>query len=204
MSFELHLLGPFEAHVDGQPLPRLRSRKGQWLLALLALHHRREIPRDWLLALLWPDNRETQAAVSLRQSLADLRRALGTQAWRLRSPTIRTLSLDLSGAEVDLLEFESAMTCADPASLELAVSLYRGPLLEGCLEEWIRRDRQRCEQAYLGALEKLSELAMQQGDYPSAVQRLRLLLSVDPLRETAHRAPERGRCPRHDPSPHGC
>ena len=35
----LRLFGPFEVHVNGGPLPRLRSRKGQWLLALLALRH---------------------------------------------------------------------------------------------------------------------------------------------------------------------
>ena len=36
----LHLLGPFAGYVHGAPLPRLRSRKGQWLLALLALRRR--------------------------------------------------------------------------------------------------------------------------------------------------------------------
>jgi hypothetical protein len=30
---ELKLFGPFGVQVNGQPLPRLRSRKGQWLLA---------------------------------------------------------------------------------------------------------------------------------------------------------------------------
>ena len=33
----LQLFGAFAAQVDGQPLPPLRSRKGHWLLALLAL-----------------------------------------------------------------------------------------------------------------------------------------------------------------------
>lgn len=33
----LHLMGPFEARVHGALIPRLRTRKGGWLLALLAL-----------------------------------------------------------------------------------------------------------------------------------------------------------------------
>ena len=37
---------------------------------------------------------------SLRESLKDLRYALGPEVSRLRSPTRRTLSLDLEGAEV--------------------------------------------------------------------------------------------------------
>src|SRR6266498_165894 len=48
----LRLFGPFEAHRDGAPLPRLRSRKGLWLLALLALRQGSEVERDWLAATL--------------------------------------------------------------------------------------------------------------------------------------------------------
>src|SRR5687767_13263803 len=35
----IRMFGPFEASVNGAPLPRLRSLKGQWLLALLVLRH---------------------------------------------------------------------------------------------------------------------------------------------------------------------
>ena len=33
----LRLLGPFEVRLNGAPLPRMRTRKAQWLLALLVL-----------------------------------------------------------------------------------------------------------------------------------------------------------------------
>ena len=36
-SLEIRLFGAFTATVGGAPLPALRTRKGQWLLALLAL-----------------------------------------------------------------------------------------------------------------------------------------------------------------------
>ena len=35
LAVELQLFGPFAAFVRGEPLPRLRSRKGHYLLALL-------------------------------------------------------------------------------------------------------------------------------------------------------------------------
>src|SRR5438093_13542046 len=95
----IHLFGPFEVQVNGAPLPRLRYRKGQWLLALLILRHGRETDRAWLAGTLWPESPERQAFASLRKSLTDLRAALGPEACRLRSPTPQTLSLDLSGAE---------------------------------------------------------------------------------------------------------
>src|ERR1700752_3374422 len=76
----LHLFGSFEVRVNGTPLPRLRSLKGQWLLALLTLHANQEVERAWLTGLLWPDSAERAAFANLRCSLKDLRRALGPEA----------------------------------------------------------------------------------------------------------------------------
>ena len=131
-SLLLRLFGPFEARLNGEPLPRLRSRKGFFLLALLALRHDREVDRSWLAGTLWPDSPEPDALISLRTSLKDLRRALGPEAHRLRSPTTRTLCLDLEDADVDLVAFDAAIARGDGASLEDAVALHRGALLEGC------------------------------------------------------------------------
>src|SRR5438094_7507290 len=82
-GLEMRLFGPMEVWVGGCPLPRLRTRKGLWLLALLALRGGREVDRGWLVGTLWPDDDEPNARHSLRQSLHDLRRALGPEAFRL-------------------------------------------------------------------------------------------------------------------------
>src|ERR1700685_3738267 len=95
-ALDLRLFGPFEALVDGEPLAPLRSRKGKWLLAILALHRDTPLDRDWLSGQLWPDATESHAVYSLRRSLADLRAALGSHSWRLQSPGGRTLGLCLS------------------------------------------------------------------------------------------------------------
>jgi predicted ATPase/DNA-binding SARP family transcriptional activator len=183
----LRLLGTFEAHVRGAPLPPLRSRKVQWLLALLTLHHPAPVPRAWLAATLWPDSLETRAFARLRESLKELRRALGPEAERLSSPSVHTLSLDLTGAEVDLLAFDAAVAQDDPHALARAVGLYRGPLLEGCAEEWIGPKREAREQAYLRTLETLAAGALEAGDPSAAERHLRLAVAVDPLRESAQR-----------------
>src|SRR5205085_7003779 len=132
--------------------------------------------------------------------LADLRRALGPEADRLRSPSLHTLSLDLSGAQIDVVAFDQAIARgqerSDPpasrvpggASLEEAISLYRGPLLEGCVEEWAFQERQAREQAYLAALETLAAHAIQRADPAAAERALRRAVGVDPLRESAQRA----------------
>src|SRR5947208_11451840 len=114
----LHLFGPFEVRLHGQPLPRLRSRKGEWLLALLTLRQGREVDRSWLAGTLWPDSSETAAFASLRSCLKDLRRALGVEAARLHSPTPRLLALDLAGAHADVVAFDASLAQGDAAALE--------------------------------------------------------------------------------------
>jgi DNA-binding SARP family transcriptional activator len=161
----LCLFGPFEAQVNGAPLPRLRSHKGHWLLALLALRHGREVERDWLAGTLWPASSQARLSHNLSMSLTDLRHALGPEAGRLRSLTRRTLCLDLAGAAVDVIDFDAAIARGDAASLEQAAALYRGALLEGCAEDWAFQERQAREEAYLNAREKLAALSDTSGSW---------------------------------------
>jgi non-specific serine/threonine protein kinase len=185
---EIHLFGPLEVRLAGQPLPRLRSRKGRWLLALLLLRHGAEVERAWLAGNLWPDSNAFQALTYLRHSLRDLRRALGTRAWRVHSPSRQMLALDTTDARVDVVAFDRAIARGDTSSLAEAVSLYRGPLLEGCTEEWVVQERSCREQAYLQALETLAADACSRGEAASAEGLLRRAVAVDPLRESAQRA----------------
>src|SRR5712692_7439822 len=189
----IFLFGTFEVRLGRAPLPRLRTRKGQWLLALLTLRspasgYPAEVGRAWLAGTLWPDSPDSLALASLRKSLKDLRRALGPEAGRLRSSTPHSLCLDLVGAAVDVVAFDAAIARGDPSALEEAVALYRGPLLEGWGEEWVFQERQAREQAYLQALESLASEAMTRGNTGAAQRHLRLAIGADPLRETAHRA----------------
>ena len=43
--------------------------------------------------------------------------------------------------KVDLIAFDEAIDAGDATGLETAVALYRGPLLEGCHEEWVFPER---------------------------------------------------------------
>jgi predicted ATPase/DNA-binding SARP family transcriptional activator/Tfp pilus assembly protein PilF len=172
--------------VAGQLLPTFHTRKGAWLLALLILRHERPVDRLWLASTLWPDSTEVEARKNLRNTLYELRRTLAEHAQRLHSPTPATLSLDLNGAEVDLLAFDAALAKGDAP--ELAVRLYSGPLLEGCTEEWVALERERREQGYLEALEALAAAEIGAGRVGRGVQHLRVCVGVDPLREVAQRA----------------
>ncbi len=160
----MRLFGPFDVRVQGTPVAHWHTRKCQWLLALLTLRHDRPVERSWLAGTLWPESTQSQAAANLRLSLTHLRHSLGAESYRLHASSAHTLGLELSGAEVDLLGFDAAMAQGDLVSLEAAVGLYRGPLLEGCSEEWVMPEQQAREQAYLSALEQLAQAALGRGD----------------------------------------
>ncbi len=195
VGLALHLFGPMDVRVAGQPLPRLRSRKGLWLLALLALRAGGDIERDWLAETLWPDCHQSDAKRSLRQSLHDLRAALGNEAVRLTSQTPRTLRLDVSpganGIWIDLHFFDAAMDRRKsrlPDALENATRLYRGPLLEDCVDDWVLDARRQREMHYVSALETLASAASATSGFSASADYLRRAVSVAPLREDLQRA----------------
>lgn len=187
-GLRISLFGPMEVRIGSRLLPRLRSRKGLWLLALLALRAGRPVDRDWLAATLWPECDEAHQRRSLRQSLHDLRLALGPEARRLICDAPRTLRLAVGAASVDVLAFDAAVARGDLDSLEVAVRLYRGPFLEDCAEEWSLGEQQRREQAYVAALERLASAATARQEHATAVGYLRLAVAVDPYREELQRA----------------
>ncbi|MCW3100836.1 MAG: hypothetical protein JWL77_6454 [Chthonomonadaceae bacterium] len=187
-DLRISLLGPFDVQIDGSPMPRVRSRKEHWLLALLVLRGGREVRRDWLAETLWPNSRIDQSRAYLRLSLYLLKQALGPQAVRLQSPTVHTLRLDLNGAEVDVIAFDAAIARGDIESLQAALSLYKGPFLEGCTEAWAVNEQRVREHHWLGALEQAAENERARGRLREACCLLQRLIRQDPLRESAHRA----------------
>src|SRR5438876_8016447 len=86
-----------------------------------------------------------------------------------------------------VLAFDAAIACGDTGSLAEAVAWYRGPLLEGCTEEWSFQELQAREQAHLIALERLAAEELASGDCARAESYLRRAEAVDPLRESSQR-----------------
>lgn len=155
------------------------------MLALLVLRRGQAVERDWIAETLWCDADRTNALFYLRRSLTELRKMLGDEAHRLKSPSPHTLQFDISGIECDLIAFTEALHCADRASLEQAVSLYGGDLVEGCQEEWIFAERTHYERQYLSALEQLASEAAARSAWETATDWLRKLIMCEPERESA-------------------
>lgn len=73
----LHLVGPFRIIGSEGANRTPRGRKACALLAMLALAPEKARARKWLQDKLWSDRGEDQGAQSLRQTLSEIRRALG-------------------------------------------------------------------------------------------------------------------------------
>ncbi|WP_309710559.1 NB-ARC domain-containing protein [Armatimonas sp.] len=176
----LRLLGAFLLEVDGTPAPRLRSRTGESLLTLLALRAGQPVERLWLAGTLWPESDHEQGLYNLRRNLTDLRVALGSESWRLESPSKLTLSLNLQEAECDVLAFDAALAAQCWSE---AVARYGGALLTTGEVPWLEAERAQREQGYLLALER----AATQLPPSEALALLERARSLDPLRESVVR-----------------
>lgn len=188
----LILLGGFRLHrADGSRLP-LTARKGQALLSYLALQPGRSFTRDRLAALLWEGSSPSHARQSLRQLLTDLRRSLPPDEPILDIRGEHVLVIP-DALAVDVREFEQLLDEGTPQALARAVDLYQGRFLEGfdprasAFEDWLMAERSRLHELALGALQQRIEHERASDAIARAIRSVLHLLSLDPLRESAHR-----------------
>jgi DNA-binding SARP family transcriptional activator len=188
-TLKIRMYGPFEAWLDDAPLEGLRSREGQRLVALLTLNHGSVVPNAKLASMLWPD---TGSLDSLRQSVVHVRHVLGDQGARLLAPR-GGLTLDLQGADVDLIAADRASANGDTESLQELVALYRGPFLQGWEERyredraWVVAERDRRKEKFREALKLLAVAFLARKDYETAAAYLQRYLAGNSIDEWAWR-----------------
>lgn len=188
----LTLFGGLQIELDGAPVRELASRKAAALLVYLAVTGR-EQRRESLTGLLWSDHPHARAAGNLRVVLSSLRQQIPGALHVTR----QTAALDPHyPLWVDALELERTVSdkTIDPARLERAVALYRGPFLEGfhlrgapVFEEWALVEQERFLRLASQGLRRLAQERAAQGEYDAAIVFARRLLALDPWREEAHR-----------------
>ena len=69
VSLQIRLLGGLLIESDGRNLPRSPSRPGRSLFAFLVLNRDRQLSRDLLAGMFWPDMADNQARRRLSQAL---------------------------------------------------------------------------------------------------------------------------------------
>ena len=182
--FRLDLLGaPRLWSPSGAPVGRAAHKKRIALLAVLAVARGRPVPRDRLVALLWPELGSEPARHNLSEALYVLRKELGDGV--LGGAQGGDVALDLAVVSSDVAEFQDAMDAGDA---EGAVAVYGGPLLDGFYigdapeyERWVDGERDRLARAFAAAAEGLAHAAEAQGSRVRAVELWRRLAAHDPF-----------------------
>lgn len=188
----LDLFGGFSLRNAAGEQVSLTLRKTEALIAYLAVNGHSQ-QRDKLAALLWGDTGQSNAMQSLRQARLTLMRNLEAHRLDIVSFDRREVHLDVTGLQIDALEFERLQEAGDQDSLARAVSLYSGEFLAGLeidseiFEEWLLPMRAWYREQMEGALERLLALQERAGAQDSSIRTARRLLALDPLREDMHR-----------------
>ena len=190
---ELTLLGGFTARWASGQVIDLPGQKDRALLAILALRPGVSFTRDKLAGLLWSDRADKQARDSLKHSLNYLRRCLHQACESMIVTDRHSVALDSTAMAVDVTVFEHLLSAGTQETLERAVALYRGDLLDGFavqdpgFEGWLVGERQRLRLLVEEALTKLMDYSTVAGAKDRATKAARRLLLLDPLREVACR-----------------
>ena len=138
-------LGPFTAFADGCRKLSIQSQKSKAVLALLALAARGSRSRAWLRDKLWSDRSGQQGSASLRQSLSEIRKALGPDHVAVFTADKHTVTLDLDRVQVDVLNYRhdparlgEGLKAGKVASLELLEGI---DIVDPEFEEWLTVER---------------------------------------------------------------
>ena len=199
----IRLLSSFEVTRNNKQVTTFHSDKERTLLAYLCLESHAPQRREKLAGLLWPDYPESTARTNLRNTLANLRKAIGdrTQNRKTEGPpnflliSRKTIQFNVeSDVWVDALGLLSTLEKpqATVAELEAAVASYRDSFMAGfslpdsdLFEEWLVIQRERFKRLAFDALYQLAEAYSTQGVYKRALGHARRLAALDPLRESS-------------------
>ena len=190
-ELQIDLLGGFTLRAKEKVLEPL-PRKARGLLAYLAMHPDRAIPREKLATLLWENSAGARARRSLRQCLMVLKAVLSRAADPLVS-TAEAITLSLQRVDIDVHRLERLARSNDPADLEAGFALYRQEFLFGLdiasesFGEWVAYERQRLSSLASDIGCRLALVCRRAGRLDAAIEAAEKVVRLDPLREEAHR-----------------
>lgn len=199
-ALEVCLLGSFQITVGGVAVNRSlwQRKRPETLVKLLALQPSRQLHREQIIDLLWPELDSNSAARQLNKSIYMARRALEPELSPFAPSAFLVTERHMvslrapGGLWVDADVFEelaAAAICNDdlPAGIA-ALDLYTGDLLpENLYDDWAAPRRERLRQTYATLLRRMAALRESNADLWGGIETLRRLMAFNPSDEPACR-----------------
>ena len=196
-----HLFGELRVAFQDRPVEIWSSGRGRAVFEYLLVNHHTKVRRDRLMSMFWPEVTSDAARNSLNVAIHGLRQSLRTAVGD--TPVVihqdQAYFIDPKlGIWVDIEVFEEKLKAAHQhlasaelvkaeAAFEAAAWLYQGEFLaDDPYEEWAMLTREHLRLCYLDALDRLSALRLNSGDYAGCVAVCLRLLACDSCREDAH------------------
>ena len=185
MKIRLQTLGDVRVFVDGQELKELYGQRLRCAF-LVVLAVQREISREALATLLWPERTDEKARGALKQTLYELRRTLGEDLVDSQNDRLRINS----AVEVDLHRFDAALARDDHAE---AVRFYHGAFLDHfflpeskSFESWVDQKRAHYQRLHRTTRRAQINRLSGSGALEEACAEARRWIELEPLEDEAH------------------
>lgn len=203
-SLSLYMLSSFQVYRSGERVNRRLGGKARQLLKILAANHRKCLPKDLLIEMIWPAGGPATGAISLKVAAHNLRNGLdpnkkngNTGKWVIAENGTYRLN---PGADIwiDTEAFrehyrlarslESAGQSSEARrEFEKAEELYTGDYLEEDMyEDWTLVRREELRDMYLEVLGRLAHLTRAEGLHSDVIRYCHKIVLADPCREDAY------------------
>ena len=201
-SLLVYCLGTFRVYINDQLIEKWPGNKCRQVLKYLVVHRETPVNQEILMEQFWPGIDAKSARRNLYQAVYNLRQALQSgdtdASYVLTEDNHYCLNPEL-GIWVDSEAFDShyqsarnliASGCQDEAmqEFEAAENLYQGEFLaEDRYEDWPLVHRENLKNAYLDAVDQLSQHFYKTEQFATCIYYCRKILTEDNCREDAHR-----------------
>lgn len=192
-------LGSFQVWRGGEALPSngWRRESARQLFQLFITYRHAPLDRDQICEFLWPAvdvtiaHRNFKIALNTLYQVLEPERDPGSEsAFIFRDGTTYALrpnaDLWIDAEQFSMLVRQAGRT--DVASLQNALSLYRGDFLpEALYETWVAEERERLASSFLESADRLAEMLIVREQFAEAIDLAQRILTRDSCWERAYR-----------------
>ena len=206
-KINIYLLGKFTVFVNGVAFApgTWKTKKVEGIFKYLIINRGRQVPREVLMELFWPEADKQQASTSLRAALYELRKVLSRYGIAVNGKdsilndkngvlelatgsaiTVDTDEFMLLYEKLGTLPKDEACKTARTAICEMLVCMYRGSFAEDfLLEDQVLFSREKYKSMFLEAAFSLTEQYIEDKRYDLAENIILKVLDNDTFNEKA-------------------